>query len=149
MTMDTVNTMNTFSLAFLIIGAITVPTSFTGRNPCITQVLNRRDNRTMTLLSAFLTCSAARWFTPDDLPLFKEKIATAHRKYTETYSFNEEEWTTIYQMPHTLLISNKAKELHYKIVHGYVATNRLLHKMNIIDSDICDFCDQQEQTLCH
>ena len=30
-----------------------------------------------------------------------------------------------------------------------MATNRLLHKMNIIDSDICDFCDQQEQTLCH
>ena len=75
--------------------------------------------------------------------------STAHRKYTETYNFNEEEWTTIYQMPHTLSISNKAKELHYKIVHGYVATNRLLHKMNIIDSDICDFCDQQEQTLCH
>ena len=75
--------------------------------------------------------------------------STAHRKYTETYNFNEEEWTTIYQMPHTLSISNKAKELHYKIVHGYVATNRLLHKMNIIDSDICDFCDQQEQTPCH
>ena len=75
--------------------------------------------------------------------------STAHRKYTETYNFNEEEWTTIYQMPHTLSISNKAKELHYKIVHGYVATNRLLHKMNIIDCDICDFCDQQEQTLCH
>ena len=34
-------------------------------------------------------------------------------------------------------------------MHGYVATNRLLQKMNIIDSDICDFCDQQEQTLCH
>ena len=77
--------------------------------------------------------------------------STAHRKYTETYNFNEEEWTTIYQIPHTLSVSNKAKELHYKIVHGHVATNRLLHKMNIIiiDSDICDFCDQQEQTLCH
>ena len=65
------------------------------------------------------------------------------------FSAGTRDRSTIYQMPHTLSISNKAKELHYKIVHGYVATNRLLHKMNIIDSDICDFCDQQEQTLCH
>ena len=52
----------------------------------------------------------------------------------------------IYLMPHTLPISNKAKEMHYKIVHGYVATNHLLYKMNIMNSDVCNFCKHCEQT---
>ena len=52
-------------------------------------------------------------------------------------------------MSHTLPISNKAKEMHYKIVHGYVATNHLglLYKMNIINSDVCNFCKHCEQTV--
>ena len=49
----------------------------TGRNPCITQALNRRDNRKMTLLSAFSTFSGTSWYTPDDLPFFEVEIASA------------------------------------------------------------------------
>ena len=52
-------------------------------------------------------------------------------------------------MPHTLPISNKAKEIHYKIVHGYVATNHLLYKMDIVNSDVCNFCKHCEQTVFH
>ena len=52
-------------------------------------------------------------------------------------------------MPHTLPISNKAKEMHDKIVHCYVATDQLLYKMNIMNSDVCNFCKHCEQTVFH
>ena len=58
--------------------------------------------------------------------------SAAYRKYTATYNLDEDEWKSIL-MPHTLPISNKAKEMNYKIVHGYVATNYLLYKMNIMN----------------
>ena len=45
--------------------------------------------------------------------------SAAYQKYTATYNLDEDEWKSIYLMPHTLPISNKAKEMHYKIVHGY------------------------------
>ena len=70
--------------------------------------------------------------------------SAAHKKYTATYDLDEDEWKTIYLMPHTLPISNKAKEIHYKIVHGYVATNHLLYKMDIVNSDVCNFCKHCE-----
>ena len=75
--------------------------------------------------------------------------SAAYRKYTATYNLDEDEWKSIYLMPHTLPISNKAREMHYKIVHGYVATNHLLYKMNIMNSDVCNFCKHCEQTVFH
>ena len=75
--------------------------------------------------------------------------SAAYKKYTATYNLDEDEWKSIYLMPHTLPISNKAKEMHYKIVHGYVATNHLLYKMDIVNSDVCTFCKHCEQTVFH
>ena len=84
-----------------------------------------------------------------ELVIKKLDRSAAYRKYTATYNLDEDEWKSIYMMPHTLPISNKAKEMHYKIVHGYVATNHLLYKMNIMNSDVCNFCKRCEQTVFH
>ena len=46
-------------------------------------------------------------------------------------------------------VSNKAKENQYKILHDYVATNKLLHKMNVLDSPRCNFCELYTQDTCH
>ena len=75
--------------------------------------------------------------------------SAAYRKHTATYNLDEDEWKSIYLMPHALPISNKAKEMNYKIVHGYVTTNHLLYKMNIVNSDVCNFCKHCEQTVLH
>ena len=75
--------------------------------------------------------------------------SAACRKYTDTYNLDEDEWKSIYLMPHILPISNKAKEMHYRIVHGYVATNHMMYKMNTINSDLCNFCEHCEQTVFH
>ena len=75
--------------------------------------------------------------------------SAAYKKYTATYNLDEDEWKSIYLMTHTLPISNKAMEMHYKIVHGYVATNHLLYKMDIVNNDVCNFCKHYEQTVFH
>ena len=39
--------------------------------------------------------------------------------------------------------------MYFKIVRDYVATNHLLKKMNIMNSDVCNFCKHCEQTVFH
>ena len=75
--------------------------------------------------------------------------SAACRKYTDTYNLDEDEWKSIYLMLHILPISNKVKEMHYRIVHGYVATNHMLYKMNTMNYDLCNFCEHCEQTAFH
>ena len=39
--------------------------------------------------------------------------------------------------------------MNFKILHNYVATNKLLYKMKIINSPRCNFCNLYEQTTQH
>ena len=40
-------------------------------------------------------------------------------------------------------------EIHYKILHNYIACNNLLYKMNIINSPYCNFCQIEIQDCQH
>ena len=83
------------------------------------------------------------------LTLKKMSRSKAFKNYTEQYNINNEKWKLIYRLPHELNISNKAKEMQYKILHNYVPTNQLLFKMNIIQSPRCNFCNLYDQTTPH
>ena len=47
-------------------------------------------------------------------------------KYSEQFKLDLEQWKKIYMLPFNLKISTKAKEMNYKILHNFVATNKLL-----------------------
>ena len=61
----------------------------------------------------------------------------------------EKEWCTIFKNLHSSKLTNKVKEFIFKIFHGYVATNNLLYKMNIIDTPRCTLCNLYNQTTSH
>ena len=73
----------------------------------------------------------------------------AYTKHSEDFDIDESKWVTIYMLPHLLKVSNRVKELQYKIVHSFVATNKLLFKMKIKPSPQCNMCHLYEQTLHH
>ena len=52
-------------------------------------------------------------------------------------------------LPFNLKISNKAKQMNYKILHNFVATNKLLYKIGKVDSPRCNFCQLYDQDTQH
>ena len=63
----------------------------------------------------------------------------AYEKYSETYEIGGEEWKRHYTAFHRLDLPNTAKELQYKILQNYVATNKLLYEMKIKPNPRCIF----------
>jgi hypothetical protein len=73
----------------------------------------------------------------------------AYEIYTERYNIKDEEWESYFTVFHKLDIPNKAKEIQYKILQNYVATNKLLYKMKIKPNPRCNFCNLYSQDTEH
>ena len=61
----------------------------------------------------------------------KSTTSKANSNYSRQFDISEAEWKIIYLLPSQLSVSNKARELQYKILHNYVASNKLWYNMNI------------------
>ena len=76
-----------------------------------------------------------------------ETTPTAQAKYTEQYSNVGLEWKEIYNLPFKVLKDTKSREFQYKILHRYLTTNAFLHKIGLIASPLCTFCDAERESL--
>ena len=85
----------------------------------------------------------------DDLVFKKRDKSRSCEKFSEQFEITENEWNYFFMLPHKSGVNNKVKELQYKILHSYVATNRLLYKMNIKPSPRCNFCFLYNQDIGH
>ena len=63
--------------------------------------------------------------------------------------FSFEQWERIYMLPHKTVKCNEVKEMQYKILHRYIATNRLLSLMKKVECSQCTFCSIQCETIYH
>lgn len=85
----------------------------------------------------------------EDLVIKKLDVSKANVKYSAMFDITEEQWQAYYVLCKKIKVSNKAKEIQYKILHDYVATNKLLYKINVRDSPRCNFCELYSQDTCH
>lgn len=60
-----------------------------------------------------------------------------------------DDWKIIYSAYRSIHISNKVKDIQYKILHRILATNSLLYKMRKIPSQLCIFCSLLPETIEH
>ena len=71
-------------------------------------------------------------------------------KHEHIHGFlSEEEWENIFLLPHKIPVTNKLKELQYKIIMRFVPTNYLLYKMGKVTSQTCTFCHLEPETIEH
>ncbi len=87
-----------------------------------------------------------------DILVNKNDISSkAQIKHAEYFDINtrSEEWKSIYLLPHRTVKSNEVKENQFKILHRYIATNRLLFLMNKAESLRCTFCNIHCETIYH
>ena len=68
-----------------------------------------------------------------DLIILKKEYSRANMQYTKKYNIGSEQWKACYMLPFTLKVSNKVKENNFKILNNYLANNKLLFKMKVLD----------------
>ncbi len=76
------------------------------------------------------------------------KAQNKHSLYLDLrISFKQ--WERIYMLPHNTVKCNEVTEMQYKILHRYIATNRLLSLMKKVECSQCTFCFLQCETIYH
>ena len=59
------------------------------------------------------------------------------------------QWSDYFKIPHTANRDVNIKMLQYKILHRILATNKKLKQYGIKDSDNCDFCGIETESILH
>ena len=85
------------------------------------------------------------------LEMVKEKyeVSKAQYDYSKKFDIKDEDFFHYHSLYMNLNIVNKVKETQYKIVHNYIANNRILYKMNLLNSPRCNFCQLYSQDTSH
>ena len=59
------------------------------------------------------------------------------------------DWVAVYRKPFECTKISKRLVFQFKLFHRRLATNNLLKKINVIDNDLCSFCQREEESLIH
>ena len=82
-------------------------------------------------------------------------ILPQQEKYKDKWStdldscMSKKEWKCINSLPFKITQDTTLRWLQYRIIHRCIATNELLHKINILDSNLCTFCGEHVENILH
>ena len=77
----------------------------------------------------------------------KNKIIPRGKFYSNLHLENIT-WKMTWLLPHQFCISNKVKEIHFKILHKIYPVNSIISKYMDVDSS-CFFCGLSDETFAH
>ena len=59
------------------------------------------------------------------------------------------DWESIYLLPRICTLSTKLRNFQFKFLHRRIATNSFLFKIKLSESNLCCFCQTEQETLLH
>ena len=77
------------------------------------------------------------------------------RKYLDKWenkmqiNFNLCKWSLVFKVPFTCTVDTKLRWFQFRLIHRILGTNSFLFKINKVDSNVCVFCKEEEETLIH
>ena len=77
-----------------------------------------------------------------------EIITTAQLKYAGKYNY-QLDWREIYCIPFRVTVDSRSREFQFKVLHRYLATNKFLHKIGLVPSFLCTFCERESESIEH
>ena len=92
-----------------------------------------------------LTSKKLYWILVDDIRVHP----TARLKYNSIYNDQDFNWKQIYLIPHKVTLDIRTRIFQYKLLNRSVYTNKLLHKIKLLDTSLCTFCGEYEESLEH
>ena len=69
--------------------------------------------------------------------------------YDGLYPNHEINWNLVNLIPYKVTVDVKTRCFQFKLLHRVVYTNKLMHKINFSDTDLCTFCDETVESLEH
>ena len=64
-------------------------------------------------------------------------------------NFNLCKWSLVFKVPFTCTVDTKLRWFQFRLIHRILGTNSFLFKINKVDSNVCVFCKEEEETLIH
>ena len=76
---------------------------------------------------------------------------TAQKKYNEAFNTHTSQldWEKIYLLPFKTTLDTKLREFKNKILNRILYTNEMLFRFKKVDSPLCDFCENELETVEH
>jgi hypothetical protein len=62
---------------------------------------------------------------------------------------NDINWDKAYSLARQTTIDNYSRIFHFKITHNILYLNKALHRMQIADTCLCCFCQNEDETIVH
>ena len=82
----------------------------------------------------------------------RKKPQRSQMKWSMDCMFEQNEpvdWVAIYKKPFERTKISKLLVFQFKLFHRRLATNTFLEKINLIDNNLCSFCQREKETLIH
>ena len=83
-------------------------------------------------------------FKISSTPTVQKKYNKAFNKHT-----SQLDWEKIYLLPFKTTLDTKLREFQYKILNRILYTNEMLFRFKKVDSPLCDFCENELETVEH
>ena len=78
-----------------------------------------------------------------------EQWLVSKLKYEQLFPTHDLPWKDIYLLPRSVTLDSKMREFQYKVLSRILYTNKVLHKMGIVNSPACTFCHVSDESLEH
>ena len=92
-----------------------------------------------------LTSKKLYWILVEDIRV----PPNATLKYNSIYSYQDFNWKQIYLIPHKVTLDIRTRIFQYKLLNRIVYANKLLYKIKLLDTSLCTFCGEDEESLEH
>ena len=79
----------------------------------------------------------------------EDGLTLQQQRWSEEFSNEHFNWKVIFKSHFTWAISTKLRNFQYKYLMRIVATNKKLFKYNLANSNLCDFCSMDVETVNH
>ena len=95
-----------------------------------------------------ITCNTKGCRNIYDVLIKTKQIPSSHAKWRRDLTINPN-FKFIYDIPFSCTKDRKLQWLRYRINHRILGTNYVLVKMGIKNSEICSFCNTEQEALVH
>ena len=77
----------------------------------------------------------------------KQTSATAKAKILSKYPDVSIDWERLYSLAFETTLDTKLREFQYKLLNLIVFTNKKLYQFQMVESPLCVFCNEEEESL--
>ena len=82
--------------------------------------------------------------------IIRTKPKTEHKSTIKwNNSFDRLDWKNIFRICHKTTVDTKIKWFQFRLLYRLLPTKRFLMLRKIKNNSLCDFCNQNDETICH